>query len=74
MYNNYQDPYMFNNSEDDRFFFAPFLVGGLAGTALGLGIANNNQMNNNSYYQPYPMYPIYPVYPSYPPVENNYYY
>ena len=31
-------------SSDDRFFFAPFLVGGLAGTALGYGIANNNQI------------------------------
>lgn len=33
-------------SQDDRFFFAPFIVGGLAGTALGYGIANNNQLNN----------------------------
>ena len=70
--NNINDPYMGNN-EDDRFFFAPFLIGGLAGTALGYGIANNNQINNNSYYQPYPVYPVYPVYPTYP-VENNYYY
>lgn len=78
MYNDYQNQIMsqyqyMNNGEDDRFFFAPFLVGGLAGTALGLGIANNNQMNNVGYYQPYPMYPVYPVYPSYP-VENNFYY
>lgn len=48
-------------TEEDRFFLAPFLVGGLAGTALGYGIANNNQMNNgqcccgNCVY-PYPVY------------------
>lgn len=33
------------SSDDDRFFLAPFVVGGLAGTALGYGIANNNQIN-----------------------------
>ena len=38
-YNSYQ------NSTDDRFFLTPFLFGGLAGTALGYGIANNNQIN-----------------------------
>ena len=70
--NNYNDQYMMNG-EDDRFFFAPFLIGGLAGTALGYGIANNNQINNGSYYQPYPVYPVYPVYPNYP-IENNYFY
>ena len=70
--NNYSDQYMMNE-EDDRFFFAPFLIGGLAGTALGYGIANNNQINNGSYYQPYPVYPVYPVYPNYP-IENNYFY
>lgn len=70
--NNYNDQYM-TNGEDDRFFFAPFLIGGLAGTALGYGIANNNQINNGSYYQPYPVYPVYPVYPNYP-IENNYFY
>ena len=68
MYNNYQMPYSEN---DERFFLAPFLVGGLAGTALGYGIANNNQMNNSGYY--YPPYPVYPVYPTYP-IENNYFY
>ena len=61
------------NNGDERFFWAPFVVGGLAGTALGYGIANNNQINNGGYYQPYPVYPVYPVYPSYP-VENNFYY
>lgn len=34
------------DGQDDRFFWAPFVVGGLAGTALGYGIANNNQLNN----------------------------
>ena len=27
--------------DGERFFWAPFVVGGLAGTALGYGIANN---------------------------------
>lgn len=58
--------------EDDRFFFAPFLVGGLAGTALGYGIANNNQIKNGGYYMPPP--PIY-YYPAPTPYTyNNYYY
>lgn len=39
---------VYPEAQDDRFFFAPFLVGGLAGTALGYGIANNNQLNNNN--------------------------
>lgn len=67
---------MNQNSGDERFFFAPFLtpfvVGGLAGTALGYGIANNNQLNNNQgYYYPAPYYP-YPtyIYPS----QNTYYF
>ena len=74
----YQVPnqsYPYTQTEEDRFFLAPFLVGGLAGTALGYGIANNNQINGGccqGYYQP-----IYqPIY-SYPyPVNtsNNYYY
>ncbi len=69
--------------EDDRFFFAPFLgpfvVGGLAGTALGYGLANNNQLNNNGggnnngccpiYYAP----PVMPQQP-YPTYTTNYYY
>lgn len=40
-------PYMGGIQENDgeRFFWAPFVVGGLAGTALGYGIANNNQIN-----------------------------
>ena len=56
---------------DDRFFIAPFLVGGLAGTALGYGIANNNN-SNGGYYMPPP--PIY-YYPQPAPYTyNNYYY
>lgn len=76
MYNNYQyqgaymNPNMNMNSEDDRFFFAPFLLGGLAGGALGYGIASNNQPN---YYQPYPM-PVYPYPCPNCPTNNNYYY
>lgn len=61
---------------DDRFLWAPFVFGGLAGTALGYGIANNNQLNNGSYqqpnYGPIPFYPAYPIYPTYS--STNYYY
>lgn len=50
VYEGYGSPTDYPN--DDRFLFAPFLgpfvVGGLAGTALGYGIANNNQLNNNN--------------------------
>ncbi len=63
--------------EEERFFFAPFLVGGLAGTALGYGIANNNQLNNSNYRPPVygPIYPVYPPYPIGPTsFSNNYYY
>ena len=86
----YSNQYDFNNSQypmeyhDDRFLFTPFLVGGLAGTALGLGIANNNQLNNTSYI-PYPNYQFIPIYPPVPyctnspnppsySTNNNYYY
>ena len=57
-------------TDGDRFFLAPFLVGGLAGTALGYGIANNNQLNNNQCCGGgfYPMYPV----PYYPPYHTNY--
>ena len=58
-------------SSDDRFFFAPFLVGGLAGPALGYGIANNNQIKGGYYMPPPPIY----YYPSpVPYTYNNYYY
>ena len=58
--------------EDDRFLLAPFLLGGLAGTALGYGISTNNKQQ----YYPMPMYYSYPVYPTYYPTytSNNYYY
>lgn len=39
---------------DERGFWVPFVVGGLAGGALGYSIANNNFLsnnnNNNGYY------------------------
>lgn len=55
------------SADGERFFLAPFLVGGLAGTALGYGIASNNR-------PPYPMYPpmYYPT--PYPVYTTNYYY
>ena len=66
----YRNQFEMNNQypveyQDERFLFTPFLVGGLAGTALGLGIANNNQINNGNFggFYPAPM-PIYPVYPT----------
>lgn len=74
--NNYSTMYRNNNyssyinysNEGDRFLLTPLVVGGLAGTALGFGIANNNQINRVPccggmppvVVQPYP-YP-YPVY------------
>ena len=80
MYSNYRGPvqgtYTYPNQytqDDERFFLAPFLFGGLAGTALGYGIANNNQINNQGYYYyPQPMYYPYPtyIYPS----QNTYYF
>ena len=70
--NNYQSMYrnnqtLYNNV--DRLFLTPFLVGGLAGTALGYGIANNNQQNNFGGYYPQPIYPM-PI--PYPCCGNNY--
>lgn len=69
-------------ANDDRFFLAPFVVGGLAGTALGYGIANNNQINNQGmpccgqpmYFVPFQQYPQYqqPMYSS--TSSNNFYY
>ena len=73
MYNNYPI-----NPEEERFLAAPFLLGGIAGTALGYGIANSNQ---NNYYPVYPVYPSYPMYyqptgtcPNCSSTNNNYYY
>ena len=60
--------YYAQNGNDERFFWAPFVFGGLAGTALGYGLANNNQINNGPMY--YPMYPMGPVY-YYPPYSIN---
>ncbi len=54
-------------NDGERFFLAPFLVGGLAGTALGYGIANNNR-------PPYPMYPPMMIPSPYPVYTTNYYY
>lgn len=75
------------NPQDERFFWAPFVVGGLAGTALGYGIANNNQINHGGNYnnmggccggpvyfipqQPMPMQPYPTMYSS---NSNNFYY
>ena len=74
MYTN--DPMMYNyQTEDERCFLAPFLFGGLAGTALGYGIANNNQINHQNMYPIYPMYPVYPTTPVVPTYSSyNYYY
>ena len=70
--NNYQSMYrnnqtLYNNG--DRFFLTPFLVGGIAGTALGYGLANNNQQNNFGGYYPQPIYTM-PI--PYPCCGNNY--
>ena len=68
--NNYNYPVNYGNSkDDDRFFLAPFVVGGLAGTALGYGIANNNQYKG-AYYMP----PVYYYPQQIPYTYNNYYY
>jgi len=69
---NYYNPSYYEGEE--RFFLAPLLVGGLAGTALGYGIANNNQLNHSNYYPSAPMMPIYYSYPVVPTYSNNYYY
>jgi len=77
MYSNYpisSQPMTSYYPEDDRFFLAPFLFGGLAGTALGFGIANNNQVNNQPYYPMIPMYYSYPMMPPTYSTSNNYYY
>lgn len=45
-----------NGYYDERGFWIPFVVGGLAGGALGYGVANNNFLSNNynSFPRPYP--------------------
>ena len=45
-----------NGYYDERGFWIPFAIGGLAGTALGYGISNNNYNNN-----PYPIYGPRPI-------------
>lgn len=47
-----------NGYYDERGFWIPFVVGGLAGGALGYGVANNNFLsnNNNSFPRPYPVF------------------
>ena len=52
--------YMYSNyrNNDDRNPLLPFLVGGVAGGALGYGIANNNFLANQP--RPWPMYPQMP--------------
>ena len=42
---------VYHDTNDERFLLAPLVVGGLAGTALGFGIANNNQLNNARSYR-----------------------
>lgn len=70
-YDSYPNTY---GNDDERFLWAPFLFGGLAGTALGYGIANNQMNNQGGYFYPvYPVYPTYPIYPTYSS-NNNYYY
>lgn len=60
MYNNSipnNQPSMYSNyrTVDNRSPFLPFIVGGVAGTALGYGIANNNFLANQP--RPWPMQP-----------------
>ena len=75
MYNNYPNNTIYYDGED-RFLLAPFLLGGLAGTALGYGISTNNKQQYYPIYPMYPMYPTYYNYPTYPTysTSSNYYY
>jgi hypothetical protein len=54
-----------NGYYNERGFWIPFAIGGLAGGALGYGLANNNKINY--YHPPYQYRPpmMYPVYPPY---------
>lgn len=55
-----------NHPNDQRFIpFIPFLLGGVAGYAIG----NNTNYNRPNYYYPQPYYYPYPTY-----YNNNYYY
>lgn len=61
---------VYQDSNDERFLLAPLVVGGLAGTALGFGIANNNQLNNRPPCCGWQMMPM-PYYPQGYPTFNN---
>ena len=54
---NYRDYYMVRDG--DRFFWAPFLLGGLGGAAV-VGLSRPRPVYVN---QPYPAYGGYPPYP-----------
>ncbi len=78
--NNYGNYYLVRDG--DRFFLAPFLLGGLGGAAL-VGLSRPRPVYVNPPYQPYPPYPPYnpgPVprpYPGgygYSSSNYNYYY
>ncbi len=70
---NYSYDAGFQNPEDERFFWAPFVVGGLAGTALGYGIANNNQINRPPCCGGMPMMPYYQPVPTFSNTNSFYY-
>ena len=59
------------NDSDERFFLAPLVVGGLAGTALGFGIANNNQLNSRPSCCGWQMMPMTYYPPQYPTFSNT---
>lgn len=74
--NNSFNEYPINSSypvgnDDDRFLLAPFVFGGLAGTALGYGLANNNQLNNYNRPPCCTFYPIPQPMPYYPTFNNT---
>lgn len=66
---------VYHDANDDRFLLGPLLVGGLAGTALGFGIANNNQINRPQCCGPQMMpMPYYlPQYPTFSNTNSFYY-
>ena len=74
--NSIYQPAMEAYPQDERFFWAPFVVGGLAGTALGYGIANNNQINPKGGFcmQPLYYYPVAQQMPTPYSYNNNFYY
>lgn len=59
----------YNGYYNERGFWVPFAIGGLAGGALGYGIANNNSQNKN-----YPVYVNRPPYMMMQPPFMPYYY